>query len=64
MQKDHTKRIKERKTTEMRQLLPKCEPSQQKELKINHEIKLKKRKEKEMIGRTVHVCYEKNETFN
>lgn len=64
MLKGHTKRIKERKTTEMRQLLPKCEPSQQKELKINHEIKLKKRKEKEMIGRTVHVCYEKNETFN
>lgn len=64
MQKGHTKRIKERKTTEMRRLLPKCEPSQQKELKINHEIKLKKRKEKEMIGRTVHVCYEKNETFN
>lgn len=64
MQKGHTKRIKERKTTEMRQLLPKCEPSQQKELKINHEIKLKKRKEKKMIGRTVHVCYEKNETFN
>lgn len=31
----------------MRQLLPKCEPSQQKELKINHEIKLKKRKEKD-----------------
>lgn len=63
MLKGHTKGS-ERKTTEMRQLLPKCEPSQQKELKINHEIKLKKRKEKEMIGRTVHVCYEKNETFN
>lgn len=47
MQKGHTKRIKDRKTTEMRQLLPKCEPSQQKELKINHEIKLKKRKEKD-----------------
>lgn len=46
----------------MRQLLPKCEPSQQKELKINHETK--KKKKKEMIGRTVHVCYEKNETFN
>lgn len=62
MLKGHTKRIKERKTTEMRQLLPKCEPSQQKELKINHETK--KKKKKKMIGRTVHVCYEKNETFN
>lgn len=31
----------------MRQLLPKCEPSQQKELKINHEIQLKKKKKKE-----------------
>lgn len=62
MLKGHTKGIKERKTTEMRQLLPKCEPSQQKELKINHETK--KKKKKKMIGRTVHVCYEKNETFN
>lgn len=62
MQKGHTKGSK-------REKQPKWDSYYQnvnhhnKKLKINHEVKLKK-KEKEMIGRTVHVCYEKNEKMN
>lgn len=54
MQKGHTKGSK-------RERKPKLDSYYQnvnhhnKKLKINHEVKLKK----EMIGRTVHVCYEK-----